>query len=283
MTEALYGPRGFYATGRGAGRHRDFITSPEFGPLFGAVFANAIDSWWDEAGRPDTYVVVEAGAGRDILRPAVTSVAQAPLTYISVDFADPWPERADVVIANELLDNLVFKIAERVDGRWLELLVDDGAFVRGEPIDFHVDAPDGTRLPIHNAAIEWVARARRTAPRLCLVDYGMPTTAELAGRQWLRTYEEHGRGFDPLRKPGAQDITADIGFDQLGPDRLTTQADWLRAHGIEALVESARATWRERAAIGDLESLKARSRVNEADALLDPDGPGGFLVAEWLP
>nr|MBA2608206.1 hypothetical protein [Actinomycetota bacterium] len=55
----------------------------------------------------------------------------------------------------------------------------------------------------------------------------------------------------------------------------------LRAHGIDGLVAAARATWRERAAIGDLEALKARSRVSEADALLDPSGAGGFLVAEW--
>jgi hypothetical protein len=27
--------------------------------------------------------------------------------------------------------------------------------------------------------------------------------------------------------------------------------------------------------------MKMRSRVSEAEALLDPDGLGGFLVAEW--
>jgi hypothetical protein len=59
------------------------------------------------------------------------------------------------------------------------------------------------------------------------------------------------------------------------------QADWLRAHGIDQLVEDGRAVWRERAAIGDLAALRARSRVGEAEALLDPEGLGAFSVLEW--
>ena len=33
---------------RGAGRRKDFITSPETGPLFGKLVANALDKWWKE-------------------------------------------------------------------------------------------------------------------------------------------------------------------------------------------------------------------------------------------
>src|SRR5262249_32093213 len=54
---------GFFSRGGGAGRRGDFLTSPEVGPLFGAVIARALDGWWDELGRPDPFVVVEAGAG----------------------------------------------------------------------------------------------------------------------------------------------------------------------------------------------------------------------------
>lgn len=294
MHEALYGADGFYATGRGAGRHRDFVTSPEIGPLFGAVFANALDAWWDDLGQPDPFVVVEAAAGTGALQRSIAAAqprCAGALDYVPVEFADRWPDAGDVgvVIANELLDNLVFKILERVEGRWVELLVerhDAGArFVPGDAVDGfeHIDAPEGARIPWHTAAVDWLARAQQSFARglVVLVDYGRPTTAELVGRPWLRTYQDHGRGFDPLRHPGACDITTDIGFDQLAPDRLTTQADWLRAHGIDALVEHAQATWTERAAIGDLTALKARSRVNEAATLLDPTGLGAFLVAEW--
>jgi len=39
--------------------------------------------------------------------------------------------------------------------------------------------------------------------------------------------------------------------------------------------------WNERASLGDLAALRARSRVTEAEALLDPAGMGGFTVFIW--
>ena len=54
-----------------AGRRGDFLTSPEVGPLFGAVLARALDAWWDELGRPDPFMVVEAGAGPGTLARSV--------------------------------------------------------------------------------------------------------------------------------------------------------------------------------------------------------------------
>ncbi len=64
MAEALYGPGGFFATGRGAGRAaRDFVTSPQVGALFGALVARELDTQWVGLGRPDPFVVIEVGAG----------------------------------------------------------------------------------------------------------------------------------------------------------------------------------------------------------------------------
>lgn len=65
LERALYAPGGgFYEAGGRAGRSRgDFLTSPEVGPLFGAVLARALDAWWDERGRPDPFLVDEHGAG----------------------------------------------------------------------------------------------------------------------------------------------------------------------------------------------------------------------------
>jgi len=70
---ALYGIDGFFARGLGAGSRRDFVTSPEVGPLFGALVARAFDRHWQALGEPDPFVVVEAGAGngrlcREVLR-----------------------------------------------------------------------------------------------------------------------------------------------------------------------------------------------------------------------
>ena len=63
MRLALYGEHGFYGGGGRAGRRGDFITSPEVGPLFGAVVARFIDAEWARLGRPEPFTFVEAGAG----------------------------------------------------------------------------------------------------------------------------------------------------------------------------------------------------------------------------
>lgn len=72
---------------RGAGRAgRDFVTSPEVGPLFGALVARALDETWVRLGQPDPFVFVDAGGGRgrlvaDVLRaePACAPALRAVL------------------------------------------------------------------------------------------------------------------------------------------------------------------------------------------------------------
>jgi len=88
LESALYGPAGFYTTGGGAGRRRDFLTSPEVGPLFGAVVANAVDDAWNRWGRPDPWVVLEVGAGAGSLAASVLAARPAcspALRYIAVE------------------------------------------------------------------------------------------------------------------------------------------------------------------------------------------------------
>jgi SAM-dependent MidA family methyltransferase len=97
MERALYGPEGFYTSGAGSGRQRDFLTSPEVGPLFGAVVARALDAWWDELGRPDPFTVVEAGAGTGALARAVLDAGPAcapALRYVLVERSDALREQA---------------------------------------------------------------------------------------------------------------------------------------------------------------------------------------------
>ncbi len=76
-----------------------------------------------------------------------------------------------------------------------------------------------------------------------------------------------------------------MAFDQLvlahHPSRVSAQAEFLGVHGIEELIAEGRQVWRERAHIGDLAAVRARSRVGEGEALLDPSGLGGFQVLEW--
>ena len=89
MQAALYdGEAGFYATVGQAGRRGDFLTSPEVGPLFGAVLARALDAWWEEAGSPHPFVVVEAGAGSGTFARAVLHAqprCREALRYVLVE------------------------------------------------------------------------------------------------------------------------------------------------------------------------------------------------------
>lgn len=317
MEIALYGPHGFYiGGGRAGGRRGDFITSPEVGPLFGDVLARALDGWWRELGEPAEFTVVDAGAGpgtlaRSILaaKPdcaealrlitvevsgeqraghpaAVTALAQLPIGPIT-----------GVVVANELLDNLPFRLAV-FDGEWREAFV---TVDRGRCLEvlgpstvlpqLPARAPHGARVPVQDAAGRWVADAlgRLERGRLVVIDYAAPITAELAirpWREWLRTYRGHQRGGHYLADPGLHDITTEVAVDQLvaaagEPTTVRSQAQFLQLWGIGELVEEGKSVWAEQATRPGLEAMKMRSRISEAEALLDPAGLGAFTVLEW--
>ncbi len=315
MEAALYDETsGFYATGGRAGRRGDFLTSPEVGPLFGAVVARALDSWWRELGEPATYEVVEVGAGPGTLARAVFAArpdCAGALRYTMVERGEAqrrlhptgphlsstgaFPDHsATIVVANELLDNLPFDLLV-YDGEWREAWVVEtaGSFseilrpCRSVPGDAPAPARHGARVPRQDDAARWVddMTARlRPGGRLVIFDYCSTTSsmAQRPWREWLRTYRHHERGGHYLQHPGQQDITADVALDQLPiPDAVRSQAQWLALHGIDDLVAVGRALWAERGAIGDLEALKARSRVREAEALCDLSGLGAFRVVEW--
>lgn len=208
-----------------------------------------------------------------------------------------------IVVANELLDNLPFGLAERGDEGWLEVRVGlaDGDRLAETLVPAATDtaamldrlAPDaatGARVPVQHAAQRWLRDAlalTAAGGRVVAFDY-MDTTAAMAARSWsdwVRTYHAHERGRPPLEALGSQDVTCEVASDQLAlvraPDVDRSQREWLVAHGIDALVDEGRRIWSDRASIGDLEALAGRSRVTEAQALLDPTGLGGFRVLEW--
>ena len=344
---ALYGDDGFFGSGAGAGRRADFITSPELGPLYGALFARAIDAEWERLGRPDPFVVIEGGAGRGALAKSILDAGPSclpALRYVCVERSAELRARAadllpieppenvfgavvggdldedrivtgtgpvvsvlddlplvpvtGMVIANELLDNLPFRLLHRAGDEWHEVHVDavDGALqellVVAHPDDAaHATqlapaAADGARIPLQQEAATWVRRAVETIVRgrVVLVDYAdeSPSLASRPWREWLRTYRNQARGAGPLDDVGMQDITCEVAIDQLPPGHADRpQAVWLRDLGVDDLAAAARAAWEERAHIGDLEAVRSRSRVGEADALTDPSGLGAFRVLEW--
>ena len=315
MNISLYGENGFYSVAGRAGRRGDFITSPEVGPLFGTVLASALDAWWRELGEPDEFTVVDAGAGPGTLARSI--VAAAPrcsnaLRYVAVEVSSAQREMqpsdvesrssmpsgliTGVVLANELLDNLPFRLFV-FDGNWQEAYVaigGGGSFVEilrtplSLPDCLPQLAPHGARIPVQNQAAQWVADTLRLVERgrLVVFDYCTPTTSDLANlpwREWLRTFRRHERGIHYLQSPGEQDITSQVVVEQLPmPTSSTTQADFLRDWGIESLVGEGREYWSRHSSAPDLEAMKMRSRISEAEALLDPDGLGSFTALQWV-
>ncbi len=317
---ALYDPvDGFYAgTGR-AGRSGDYLTAPEVGPLFGAVLARALDAWWSQSARTRPFSVVEYGAGPGTLARAVISAAPTCLTegalrWVMVELSDSqralhprhefvssvseFPDDeigASVVLANELLDNLPFDIVERTVDGWMEVVVDVGVgkeFViraGSKGADPGIAAPTGTLLPVQTAARRWVAEmhCRHPDARLVVFDY-CASKAELVKRDggWLRTFRLHEDNRPWLEDPGSCDITADLDLSTLQIDHeaasIQTQARFLQSHGIEELVEEGRVMWAAEAHAGGLAALAGRSRIREAETLLDPNGMGSFAVLEWI-
>ena len=358
LEAALYDDAsGFYATagpdGRAGTRGADFITSPTVGDLFGAVVARALDAWWAELGRPDPFVVVEAGAATGRLARSILRAAPGcspALRYVLVERSDvlraaaaaslpleppgwvlgpaapaddddveeagrlsgrgplvtaiadlPAGPFTGVVLANELLDDIPPRLVERTAETWAEIRVGASGDelvevpVTAEPElaaeagRFAPDAAPGARIPIATGACAWLRRAAGTLPRgrIVVFDYA-DTTASMATRpwrDWLRTYRDHAPGVDPLDGLGQQDVTCEVPIDQLARVRPLhadrDQATFLAGHGLAELVDAARAEWAATAAEGDLRSLAARSRVNEAAALTDPAGLGAFRVLEW--
>lgn len=308
---ALYGEQGFYTSIGRAGRRGDFITSPEVGPLFGAVLARWIDAEYERVGRPDDFRVIEIGAGRGTLaRSILLAAPQWAGRYVAVELSAE--QRAShpagvesavtladeplrgVVIANEVLDNIPFRLAV-FDGGWREAMVEilpDGsacehlAAAATEWAWLPALAPHAARVPIHQRAIEWLNGLRtRLDGTLLAFDYFTPTTAELVvrpWREWLRTYKGHERGAHYLRDVGQQDITTQVCLDQLPPpSTVRTQAQFLTRWGIDELVEEGRTRWAADAAAPTVTSVRMRSRVTESESLLDPAGLGAFCAVEW--
>lgn len=145
MERALYDPElGYYAKAAGRiGAAGDFVTGPTTHPAFGALLARRLAALWERAGRPDPFVVAEAGAGTGALAAQILCAAGSwdALRYRIIEPYAAWREVQEralggwagrvswhaelealpgpphVLLANELLDALpVHRVVLRPGG-----------------------------------------------------------------------------------------------------------------------------------------------------------------------
>lgn len=344
MEELLYGENGFYTRGGGAGRSRDYLTSPEVGDLFGRVIASFIDEWYESLETDEPAIVVDAGCGPGSL---AASIARANMRnagmidYFLVDRSPVHLETADrklsqiatdlswstysemtecvfptLVIANELLDNLVFDIgfadelykpfepdemqnsllgidAYAALGRFNNIDNLQGGNVIGELGHF--------RVPRHTGIANWFSDLSQattdvTSLTLLIFDYMKPVS-EMEDENWLRLYSDNKRvvGVDnvisAIKGGVVGDITTDVikedlnvlldieGFSRI---KFENQAGWLNEQGIDIwcrdISEAGAYNQVKDWLEKDNQSSNVSTFLNERNILLDENGLGNFTV-----
>ena len=290
MSEALYGPDGFFLRAAPVEHFRTAVTSsPEFAAAVRRL-AGLVD---DALGRPDPFDVVDVGAGRGELLAALPDVpARWRLTGVElagdpglpgVRWASDIPALQGLLVANEWLDNVPLPVL--FDGRVVE--VDESGTERlggvASPEDLAWTArwwPAGRRVEVgapRDAA--WCAAVAKVSRGLAVaVDYGhvLGNVHPYGDRRPSLSGHLAGRPVHPV-PDGSCDLTAHVALDSCAAAtgaRLMTQREALSLLGVDATrppLSQSKADPRG--------YLAALSVATQSADLLDPRGLGSF---GWL-
>jgi SAM-dependent MidA family methyltransferase len=280
MTEALYGPSGFY---RRTAPAAHFRTSVHASALFAGAVVVLADRLSTALGGP--LDLVDVGAGRGELLTQVAALAPGRFRLTGVEVADRppglpdeirWtgetPECTGLLIANEWLDNVPLDLAE--DGR--RVLVDAGGSESPGPVLDDAEQgwldewwPGGGRAEIGLSRDEaWAGAVAKVRRGLAIaIDYGH-LAGDRPGGGSLTGYR-NGRQVPPV-PDGSCDLTAHVAMDSLGGS-LVRQRDALRSLGV-----SGERPPRELATTDPARYLGELAAASEAGELLDRHGLGAF-------
>jgi len=226
--------------------YRDFTTSPEISQVFGEILGLWAAVVWEQLGRPEPVLLVEAGPGRgtlmaDALRaigrvaPAFRAALRLHLIETSHrlralqaerlpgatwhDGLDTLPNLPVLLLANEFLDVLPIRQFVRRGAQWFERYVEEGRFlewaVRPPPLaagDWGEGAEGIAIFELNESALavgQSLGSHLSTRPGAALfLDYGPEHSACGDSLQALG----NGRPTDPLTSPGSSDLTAHVDF-----------------------------------------------------------------------
>ena len=325
MAAALYDPRYGYYMGGGQ-PEKDFQTAVETHPLFAAMLARRLDRAWREFDCPAKFSVVELGSGRGTLAGHVIRISGGlpwgqALQWVGIEISPARRRQAQiahpaarfvsglvevgrrpcrVVVANEFLDALPFRLARRAGGDWVEVRVGAGTDMEFAFVDCQADpalaryagrwageTPDGGMIEFRPGLAMAIRQIGELSDQalVILVDYGGSAAqvhSQRLGSGTALAYRGMKVVTDLLSEPGRQDLTAHVNFDEVseiarclrfasGP--LRTQAEYLIELGIGNYLP----------ALQTKTGLTRERYEVEREAvmrLLDPTQMGSFKVLE---
>jgi NADH dehydrogenase [ubiquinone] 1 alpha subcomplex assembly factor 7 len=315
MEAALYDPDdGFFSAESPARPEGHFVTSAHVSPVFAGLLAVQLREVWRALGEPERFTMADVGAGDGTLarqliasgqsdasfaralrvvavergRGARASLAGASLDVAeSIDKLEPFE---GCIIANELFDNVPFRIVRHRGESLVEVVIeteDDRLVEREAPAELPASIDVGDEQPVSLASLHLVDGIARVLQRgyAFIVDYGF-----VRGEQPepIRGYALHRMVDDLLADPGGTDITGPVDFEALdrrarerglqtwGP---VSQRDALMALGYRPTLDRMRAEQAELEQRGDTQKALAYfGERGQAAMLVDPAGLGGLKV-----
>ncbi|WP_412540779.1 hypothetical protein R8Z50_34145 [Longispora sp. K20-0274] len=290
MERALYGPDGFFVREAPASQFR---TSAHVSTLLSAAVATLVHRVDAALGHPDTFDIVDIGAGRgELLESLRIQLSDTRFRLTAIEIADrPAGISADIgwlrevpagtrglIVATEWLDNVPVDVVRRDGAGVARLLLTDGTL--GPEADPETVDWLGTWWPDFEQAEAGLTRDRAWRAALAghtglalAVDYGHTKDQ----RPFFGTLTGYRAGRQvPPAPDGSTDITAHVAMDSLstGESVLISQRDALRALGITGARPPL-----SLAGTDPRRYLRELVAAGEAAELTDPGGLGGHW---WL-
>lgn len=315
MAECLLHPdHGYYTTREVFGSAGDFTTAPEISQMFGELLGLCLAQYWVDQGRPDSFVLAEAGPGRgtlmaDILRATrqvagfheaarvhlieaserLRDVQRETLDGIGVTWADSFDElpRAPLfLVANEFFDALPVRQFTRDGQGWREhqIGLHDGELVLGLSAPAPIAMLDH-RLSDTNPG-DIVEHCPSAGPIMGDIADRIGTNGGIAIIVDYGDWRSLGDTFQALREhkpvgvlenPGQADLTAHVDFEYLAKTAQGVSVSDLVTQGV--LLERLGITQRAQLLAANLTGAALESHIAAHRRLTHPDEMGTLFKA----